>query len=161
MDITEASQLGPMVQGQFVVRNAGPSLVPTVRLDILWPSRDSDTDENFVIYPSSISVDSEDVSNNLIFCTNNNIWCKQKVFTFSLKTCDLNQVLLTCGDCYIETWKSTTELIPNLIAASYEVTLTSLGLYLISRWMVVSHMAKESRIIVKDWPLPYIIIIHT
>lgn len=65
--VSEASELGPMVQGQFVVRNAGPSLVPTLELQISWPSM-SDSDDRFIIYPSTISVDSDDVSSVTIRC---------------------------------------------------------------------------------------------
>lgn len=59
----EASQLGQMVQGQFVVRNSGPSQIPTLTLDILWPSIEG-SQELFFIYPSRISLDSDAVSNN-------------------------------------------------------------------------------------------------
>lgn len=60
---SQTSQLGgPMVQGQFVVRNSGPSRIPNLQLTILWPSR-TDPDEIFFIYPSMITTDSPDVSN--------------------------------------------------------------------------------------------------
>ena len=61
-NIQEASELGPEVQGQFVVRNSGPSLIPRLELIISWPSM-SDSGEGFVIYPSRILLDSSDVSN--------------------------------------------------------------------------------------------------
>lgn len=64
INASTASELGPMVQGQFVVRNSGPSLIPTVQLDISWPSM-ADSGENFIIYPSMIMGDSDDVSNHL------------------------------------------------------------------------------------------------
>ena len=61
MNITEISDLGPAVQGQFVVRNSGPSLIPSLQLDIFWPSM-RDTDNEFFLYPSRILLDSTDVS---------------------------------------------------------------------------------------------------
>ena len=60
-DRTEVSDLGPAVLGQFVVRNSGPSLIPTLQLDILWPSM-RDSDNEFFLYPSRILLDSTDVS---------------------------------------------------------------------------------------------------
>lgn len=59
--IEEASDLGPMVTGQFVVRNFGPSEIPTVQLSIFWPTM-FDSSENFILYPSMILSDSRDVS---------------------------------------------------------------------------------------------------
>ena len=50
-----------MVTGQFVVRNFGPSEIPTVQLSIFWPTM-FDSSENFILYPSMILSDSRDVS---------------------------------------------------------------------------------------------------
>ena len=49
------ADLGPLVQGQFVVRNRGPSAIPSVQLTIMWPSQG-------YLYPHSIVGDSDDVS---------------------------------------------------------------------------------------------------
>ena len=65
--VLEASDLGPMVQGQFVVRNFGPSEIPAVQLDIFWPAMFDDG--NFIIYPSMISTDSVEVSNVTSYVT--------------------------------------------------------------------------------------------
>ena len=59
---TQASDLGPAVQGQFVVRNSGPSLIPTLQLEIIWPSMAEESNNSFIIYPSRIMLDSTDVS---------------------------------------------------------------------------------------------------
>lgn len=61
MTITEVSDLGPAIEGQFVVRNAGPSLIPTLRLDIFWPSM-TESENEFLLYPSRILRDSNEVS---------------------------------------------------------------------------------------------------
>ena len=61
--IEEASELGPAVQGQFVVRNSGPSPIPTLQLEIFWPSMAESSNESFLLYPSRIIRDSADVSN--------------------------------------------------------------------------------------------------
>ena len=53
------ADLGPLVQGQFVVRNRGPSAIPSVQLTIMWPSHINDED---YLYPHSIVGDSDDVS---------------------------------------------------------------------------------------------------
>ena len=60
----EASQLGQMVEGQFVVRNSGPSQIPTLKVDILWPSMQEDT---IFLYPSRVMVDSGSVSNMITY----------------------------------------------------------------------------------------------
>jgi len=53
------SDLGPMTQGQFVVRNRGPSAIPSVQLTIMWPSHIGDVG---YLYPHRIEGDSDDVS---------------------------------------------------------------------------------------------------
>ena len=54
--LTNVSQLGAAVDVSFLVRNTGPSRVPTIELDILWPLNSSNTLGNYYLYISSIQV---------------------------------------------------------------------------------------------------------
>ena len=51
------SQLGHSVDVSFGVRNAGPSRVPTIHLDIQWPLNGLATGEYYYLYIASIKVD--------------------------------------------------------------------------------------------------------
>ena len=54
--ISSVTELGPSVRTTFVVRNSGPSPVPTVELTVMWPIDGQDTGFNTFVYPASISV---------------------------------------------------------------------------------------------------------
>ena len=57
--IDSVDDLGQMTQGQFVVRNRGPSTIPSVQLTIMWPSH---IDDQGYLFPHTIEGDSDDVS---------------------------------------------------------------------------------------------------
>ena len=50
------TQLGPRFTVRFVVRNAGPSTVPTTQLTVLWPSQGAESGSVYFLYPFSITV---------------------------------------------------------------------------------------------------------
>ncbi len=54
--VANVTQLGPSVRTTFVVRNRGPSSVPTVELTVMWPVRGSDSELHTFLYPASVSV---------------------------------------------------------------------------------------------------------
>ena len=54
--LVNVTQLGPPVDVSFVVRNAGPSQVPNIQLDIQWPLNSVITGENYYFYITSIQV---------------------------------------------------------------------------------------------------------
>ncbi len=55
-NIVNVTQLGPSVRTTFVVRNRGPSAVPTVELTVMWPVEGSETGLHGFLYPASVSV---------------------------------------------------------------------------------------------------------
>ena len=51
------AQLGPAVAVSFLIRNSGPSRVPEMQLNILWPLNGTATTEsNYYLYIASIKV---------------------------------------------------------------------------------------------------------
>ena len=54
--LTNVSQLGAAVDVSFLVRNTGPSRIPNIELDILWPLNSSLTAGNYYLYIASIQV---------------------------------------------------------------------------------------------------------
>ncbi|XP_064401284.1 integrin alpha-PS1-like [Halichondria panicea] len=56
--VANVTQLGPSVRTTFVVRNRGPSSVPTVELTVMWPVRGSDSELHTFLYPASVSATS-------------------------------------------------------------------------------------------------------
>lgn len=54
--LTNVSQLGPPVDVPFLIRNSGPSRVPNIQLDILWPLNGPTIGENYYLYVTSIQV---------------------------------------------------------------------------------------------------------
>eukprot|EP00731_Ephydatia_muelleri_P004035 Em0002g211a len=51
---TSASSLGPSILTTFTVRNAGPSTIPLVQLNIYWPLNSSETGNNYYLIPTSL-----------------------------------------------------------------------------------------------------------
>ena len=54
--LVNVSQLGPAVDVSFLVRNSGPSRVPSISLEIMWPLSSTLTGENFYLYITSVQV---------------------------------------------------------------------------------------------------------
>ena len=54
-ELVNVTQLGPEFRTSFVVRNSGPSTVPSVSLTISWPLNGMETGNNFYLYPTIIS----------------------------------------------------------------------------------------------------------
>ncbi len=54
--IVNVTQLGPSIRTTFVVRNNGPSNVPTLRLNIMWPVDGPDTGIHSYLYPAAVTV---------------------------------------------------------------------------------------------------------
>ncbi len=54
--IENVTQLGPSVRTTFVVRNSGPSTVPTVELNIMWPFEGTDSGVHSFLYPAAVTV---------------------------------------------------------------------------------------------------------
>ena len=54
--LTNVSQLGPAVDVSFLIRNSGPSRVPSIDLEILWPLSSTLTGENYYLYITSVQV---------------------------------------------------------------------------------------------------------
>lgn len=54
--LVNVSQLGPAVDVSFLVRNSGPSRVPSINLEIMWPLSSTLTGENFYLYITSVQV---------------------------------------------------------------------------------------------------------
>lgn len=50
------TQLGHSVAVSFAVRNAGPSRVPTIQMDIQWPLNGPATGDYYYLYIASIKV---------------------------------------------------------------------------------------------------------
>ena len=55
-ELTDVSQLGPAVDVSFLIRNSGPSVVPSIDLEIMWPLSSTLTGENYYLYITSIQV---------------------------------------------------------------------------------------------------------
>ncbi len=68
--ITSVTQLGPRFSMSFVVRNAGPSTVGTIRLTIWWPLNGADTGNFYYLYPAQFSVSHPLVIRELLFDLN-------------------------------------------------------------------------------------------
>ena len=56
MTLSNVSQLGSPVDVSFLIRNSGPSRIPNIQLDIMWPLNSTLTGENYYFYITSIRV---------------------------------------------------------------------------------------------------------
>ena len=64
--LKNVSQLGPPVDVSFLIRNSGPSRVPNIQLDILWPLNGTLTGETYYLYITSIQVSYNYVNNLML-----------------------------------------------------------------------------------------------
>eukprot|EP00731_Ephydatia_muelleri_P004044 Em0002g220a len=54
LNTTSVSSLGPSILTTFTVRNAGPSTIPLVQLNIYWPLNSSETGSYYYLVPTSL-----------------------------------------------------------------------------------------------------------
>ena len=92
-DLVNVTQLGPAVAVSFVVRNSGPSRIPTSQLNIQWPLNSTLTGSNYYLYITSIEVNKSSLVLILIMTVTWLLGFKYIMhwgFFFSIFVCDFS-----------------------------------------------------------------------